>query len=77
MSTWLLLQYGLIALAVIISAWVIAKKQFPNALRKLRIAIAVPLVRENKPAWLRAIGRKIAPEVQASAGQCGDCDGCG
>jgi hypothetical protein len=76
MSAWLLLQYVVIALAVIISAWVVAKKQFPNATRKLRIAIAVVLVRENKPAWLRAIGKKIAPEVKTSSTGCGGCDGC-
>jgi hypothetical protein len=32
----------------------------------LLTAIALPLVRENKPSWLRTIGKKIAPEVKAS-----------
>ncbi|MFT3756032.1 MAG: hypothetical protein QM769_08795 [Pseudoxanthomonas sp.] len=77
MSVSLLLQYTVIALAVIISAWVVAKKQFPGTVRKLRIALAVPLLREARPAWLRTLGRKIAPEAKKPSGSCGGCDNCG
>ncbi|MFT4257569.1 MAG: hypothetical protein QM599_11500 [Pseudoxanthomonas sp.] len=76
MSASLLLQYGVIALAVIVSAWVVAKKQFPGSLRKLRIALALPLLREGRPAWLRALGRRIAPEARTTRGGCGGCDNC-
>ncbi len=75
MDASLALQYLVIAIAVAVSAWVVANKQFPAAMRKLRIALAVPLVRENKPAWLRAIGKKIAP-LPVAAGSCGGCDKC-
>lgn len=78
MNASLLLQYLVVALAVVFSAWIVMKKQFPNATRKLRIAIAIPLVREGQPSWLRALGKRIAPPAKAAA-HCGNdgCDGCG
>lgn len=75
MDAGLLLQYVVIALAVLASAWVVARKQFPGSLRRLRIAVALPLLREDRPAWVRAIGRRIAPEARSANG-CGGCDGC-
>ncbi|WP_425501586.1 DUF6587 family protein [Pseudoxanthomonas kalamensis] len=70
------LQYAIIAVAVAISAWVVARKQFPNALRKARVALALPLLREGRPAWLHAVGRRIAPPPVAPASGCGGCDNC-
>jgi len=75
MALWL--QYAIIAVAVLLSAWVVAKKQFPRALRKLRIALALPLLREEKPAWQRKLGRWLAPEAGVAGDACGGCDGCG
>lgn len=75
MSASLLLQYTVIGLAVLASAAFVAKRQFPNATRRLRIACALPFVREGRPAWLRAIGRRIAPPATL-AGACGGCDSC-
>lgn len=77
MSTSLLLQYAIIAMAVLLSAWVVAKKQFPGGVRKLRVAIALPLLREGKPAWLRSIGLRVSPVAKAGSSACGGCDGCG
>ena len=71
----LTLQYAVIAIAVLVSAWVVFRKQAPNAARRLRIAIALPLVREGRPGWVRAIGRWIAPPSKAVDG-CGGCSGC-
>jgi hypothetical protein len=65
MGAGLLAQYVLIALAVLASAGFIAQRQFPAGMRRLRIACAVPLVREGRARWLRRIGRT-----------CGSCDGC-
>ena len=48
----LILQYIAIALAVAVSAWVVFRKQAPNAARSLRIALALPLLREGRPAHL-------------------------
>jgi len=73
----LILQYLLIALAVTVSAWVVFRKQAPNAARRLRIALALPLLREGRPGWLREFGRWIAPEPTRSGDGCGGCDsGC-
>jgi hypothetical protein len=42
----------------------------------MRIACAVPLVREARPQWVRKVGTWIAPRVR-NAAACGDgCDGC-
>ena len=77
MSAWLLLQYVVIALAVLLSVWVVAKKQFPGSVRKLRVALALPLLREGKPAWVRSLGLRISPVPQTGNAACGGCDNCG
>ena len=73
----LALQYVVIAVAVLASAWVVFRKQAPNAARRLRIALALPLVREGRPGWLRVLGRKIAPVPKKAVDGCGAaCGGC-
>ena len=76
MDASLLLQYAVIAIAAIVSAWVVAKKQFPGGVRRLRVAVALPLLREGRAAWLYALGRRIAPDARAVATGCGGCDTC-
>jgi len=76
-SASLLLQYTVIAVAVLLSVWVVAKKQFPGSVRRLRISLALPLLREGKPAWVRAIGLRVSPVAQAGDAACGGCDNCG
>ena len=76
MEAGLFAQYLVIALAVAISAAVVMRKQFPNANRRLRIALALPLLRDGRPAWLRGLGRWIAPPGQGGGKDCGGCDGC-
>lgn len=78
MKAALALQYAVIALAVLLSAWVVMKKQFPQATRRLRVAMAMPLVRDGRPRWLRSMGRRIAPAlVQEADSACGGCNNCG
>ncbi|MCW6026560.1 hypothetical protein K4043_00880 [Stenotrophomonas sp. SRS1] len=77
METGLLLQYVVIALAVVVSAWVVMKKQFPGTVRKARGAIALGLVKPQRAAWLQALGRRIAPPATGGGGACGGCDSCG
>jgi hypothetical protein len=72
----LALQYIVIALAVAVSAWVVLKKQFPDAVRRLRVALALSLVREGRPVWLRDIGKIIAPAPKTGADACGACNSC-
>lgn len=75
----LILQYAIIGLLVLVSVWVVLKKQFPGTLRKTRVALALPLLREGRPGWLHALGRWIAPEPRGSGGGdgCGGCNSCG
>ncbi|WP_147652109.1 DUF6587 family protein [Vulcaniibacterium gelatinicum] len=74
----LLLQYVVIGLAVAASALYVVRRQFPNAVRALRLACAAPLVRERRAPWLRALGRRIAPAPKlAGEGTCGGCNKCG
>lgn len=75
MDAGLLAQYVMIALAVLVSIGVVMRKQFPEATRRLRIALALPLLREARPDWMRALGRWIAPPAKGEGG-CGGCDGC-
>ena len=77
MDTSLLIQYIIIALAVLVSAWVVAKKQFPGSVRKLRVSIALQLLREGSPSWMQALGRWVSPVKQSANGACGGCDNCG
>jgi hypothetical protein len=77
MSLSLFLQYATVALAVVASAWVVASKQFPGGVRRLRVALAVPLVRDGRAGWLRHLGRIIAPPAIAGSDNCGGCDNCG
>lgn len=73
----LLLQYVLVALAVLASAWVVASRQFPGTVRRVRGALALWLLRPGRAAWLQAAGRRIAPPASAGSGACGGCDNCG
>ena len=78
MDKGLLLQYLIIAVAVLVSAWVVLKKQFPGPVRKARIALALPLLREGRAAWQQKLGRWIAPAGSAANdAACGGCSGCG
>ncbi len=76
MDAGLLIQYVLVALAVLVSLWVVIKKQFPRTLRRARGAIALRLLRDGAGGWRQALGRRIAPPA-FSTGACGGCDSCG
>ena len=76
MDAGLLAQYQLIALAVLASVAVVMRKQFPNATRTLRIAIALPLLREGRAGWVRSVGKAIAPAPKAGGPNCSGCDNC-
>ena len=76
MDTGLLAQYVIIGLAVVLSAAFVMHKQFPSGVRRARIACALPLVRENRSAWLRRLGQWMAPAPRGGEGACGGCSGC-
>ncbi len=73
----LAVQYLIIAVAVVASAWVVATRQFPHATRRARGRIALFLLKPGRAGWLQALGRRIAPPSQVAGGSCGGCDGCG
>lgn len=77
MDSGLLLQYLIIAVAVLVSAWVVLKKQFPGTVRRLRGTVALVLLKPARPPWMQAWGRKIAPPAVGGGGACGGCDSCG
>jgi Family of unknown function (DUF6587) len=77
MDVGLLAQYIVIALAVLVSVGVVAQKQFPAGVRRLRIACAVPLVREGRAPWLQRLGRWLAPVPRVGEDACGGCNNCG
>ena len=76
MDAGLLAQYLVVALAVLASAAMVMRSQFPNATRRLRVAIALPLLREGAPEWMKSLGRAIAPAPRANAANCAGCDNC-
>jgi len=76
MDAGLMLQYVVVALIVLASAWVVVKKQMPGTVRRVRGAIALGLVKPHRSAWLQALGRRIAPPA-TGGGACGGCDSCG
>ena len=76
MDTGLLVQYLVIALAVVASALVVMHKQFPAATRRLRVALALPLLRDGTPGWMKSLGHAIAPVPRAGGKDCGGCDSC-
>ena len=76
MDIGLWMQYLVIALVVAASLVVVMRKQFPGATRRLRIAMALPMLRAGSPAVVRKLGRWIAPEPAAGGKDCGGCNGC-
>ncbi|MBN8802421.1 MAG: hypothetical protein ABS96_11000 [Lysobacteraceae bacterium SCN 69-123] len=77
MDRGLLLQYAIIALAVLASAWVVLKKQFPGTVRRLRGALVLWLVKPQRSPRLQALGRRLAPPAAGGDDGCGGCGGCG
>ncbi len=71
------LQYLVIAVVVLVALWMFLRRQFPGTVRRLRVALAAPLVRDGRPAWMRALGRHIAPVARGAGSACGGCNGCG
>ena len=78
MNMSMLVQYIVIALAVMLSGGYVMQKQWPEQLRRARIVCAIPLLRDGRAAWVRSIGRIIAPAPRlAGEGGCAGCNDCG
>lgn len=70
-----MLQEFVVGLVVLAAAAFVLHDRSPSLSRRLRVALAVPLVREGRPAWMKRAGRWIAPP-RAAVGGCGGCGGC-
>jgi hypothetical protein len=70
-----MLQELIVGVLVLGAAAFVMHDRAPALSRRLRVALAVPLVREGRPAWVGRMGRWIAPPRLASNG-CGGCSGC-
>ena len=73
----LVFQYAVIGMAVLLAALFVWRTRFPRSWRATRIAIAIPLLREGRPGWMKSLGRRIAPASALASGECGGCNGCG
>src|SRR5262245_20407299 len=72
------LQYLVIGVVVLAALWIFVKKQMPGTLRRLRLSLATPLVRDGRPDWMRGLARRIAaPSQWGGAVSCGGCNDCG
>ena len=77
MHAGLVAQYVIIGIAFVASAAFVLNSRWPAGVRRLRVACALPLVRETRPKWMRAVGKWIAPAAM-NAAACGNdsCGGC-
>jgi hypothetical protein len=76
------LQYLLLAVALGWSVAYIVRRQFPSALRALRVRLALHFLSASRPAWQRRLGRMLAPPPAMAAtcavgASCGGCDKAG
>ena len=77
MHAGLLAQYVVIGVVVAASAGFVLQSRWPAGVRRLRIACALPLVREARPTWVRRVGLRIAPVAMRADAKCAsNCGGC-
>lgn len=77
MALELFMQHAIVALAVVLSAVFLVQWQWPAAVRRLRVGLALWLLREGRGASARRLARMIAPRPSAAGAGCDGCDGCG
>lgn len=76
MSTGLIVQYVIIGMVVLVSAWITLRKLAPKLTSRWLAALALRLDRPQHAAWQRALAHRLQPKQ--STGNCSDgCDTCG
>ena len=75
MDAGLVLQYVIVALAVVASLAYVVRTRFPATWRRVQGWIAIRMVDSGVPV-LASAGRRLAPAPRGSSA-CGACDGCG
>ena len=71
------LQVAVVAAIVGVSALSLLRALAPRASWQAQARLSYWLERPGRPAWLRRIGRRIAPAPRAAQDGCGTCGGCG
>lgn len=78
MSAGLLFETLLLALVFFASLLVVWRAVHPGSLRRARTDLALALLAPARPAWIKRIGRWIAPRPRAGiSGPGAGCGGCG
>ncbi|QIK81829.1 hypothetical protein G7069_09610 [Lysobacter sp. HDW10] len=74
----LTVQYIVIAAIGLFCLAFVVRSQLPSTWRKMTGSIALWAVRDGRPAWLKALGRRIAPSARAgnACGGCSNDDNC-
>jgi hypothetical protein len=76
MSTFELVQGVVIALVVVVSAYVAFRKLLPKTSTRIMARVSASLNRNGRPGVVRSLGRRLQPA--AATGSCGDgCGSCG
>lgn len=76
MSTFELVQGAIIALVVVVSAYVAFRKLLPKTSTRVMARVSASLNRQGRSGFARSLGRKLQPA--AATGSCGDgCGSCG
>jgi hypothetical protein len=76
MSTFDVVQAVVIALVVLLAAYVAFRKLLPKTSTRVMARVSASLNHEGRPAAVRSLGRRMQPS--AATGSCGDgCGSCG
>lgn len=76
MSTGMLVQYVIIGVIVLVSAWITLRKLAPKLTSRWLASLALRLDRKQNAAWQRALAHRLQPKQ--ATGNCSDgCDTCG
>jgi hypothetical protein len=76
MSTFELVQGAIIALVVVVSAYVAFRKLLPKTSTRVMARVSASLNRPGRAGVVRSLGRRLQPAT--ATGSCGDgCGSCG
>ncbi|HHW4679011.1 MAG TPA: DUF6587 family protein [Xylella sp.] len=76
MGVSLLLQYVVIALAVLVSVFVVVRRHFPVTWSRVCRVLGLYLTRPRRPVWVQRLGHRLVPKMRRAGAcdRCGDCN---
>jgi hypothetical protein len=78
MTPWFVIETLLLALLFFASLLIAWRTLYPDSLRRARTDLALALLSPARPAWVKRLGRTLAPRPRPGMpGQGGGCGGCG